>query len=40
MENSLKELSEYLGGTVTGDGNVLIKGIASLDDAREDQITF
>jgi UDP-3-O-[3-hydroxymyristoyl] glucosamine N-acyltransferase len=40
MEKSLKELSEHLGGTVTGDENVLIKGIASLDDAREDQITF
>lgn len=40
MEKSLKELAEHLGGTVIGDENLLIKGLASLDDAREDQITF
>src|SRR5512136_3319283 len=40
MEKSLKELAEYLGGTVVGDDTVRIHGIASLDDAGEGQITF
>jgi len=40
MEKSLRELAEQLGGNVIGDENVLIKGLASLDDAVEDQITF
>jgi UDP-3-O-[3-hydroxymyristoyl] glucosamine N-acyltransferase len=40
MEKSLKELADHLGGTVIGDENALISGIASLDDAREGQITF
>ncbi len=40
MEKSLKELADYLGGTVTGDENVRINGIAALDDAGEGQITF
>ena len=40
MEKSLKELADHLDGTVIGDENVLINGIASLDDAREGQITF
>jgi len=40
MEKSLRELAEHLGGSVTGDENILIRGIASLDDAGEDQITF
>src|SRR5512138_2175737 len=40
MEKSLKELAESLGGTVIGDENLTIRGIASLDDAKEDQITF
>src|SRR5512136_3441489 len=40
MEKSLKELAEYLGGTVVGDETVRIRGIAALDDAGEGQITF
>ncbi len=40
MEKSLKELAESLGGTVIGNENLTIRGIASLDDAKEDQITF
>lgn len=40
MEKSLRELADHLGGTVIGDENVQISGIASLDDAREGQITF
>ena len=40
MGKSLKDLADYLGGTVIGDENVRINGIASLDDAGEGQITF
>jgi len=40
MEKSLKELADYLGGTVIGDENVRIHGLAGLDDAGEGQITF
>jgi UDP-3-O-[3-hydroxymyristoyl] glucosamine N-acyltransferase len=40
MKKSLKELADHLDGAVIGDENVLINGIASLDDAREGQITF
>jgi UDP-3-O-[3-hydroxymyristoyl] glucosamine N-acyltransferase len=40
MEKSLGELAEKLGGKVIGDENVVIKGLASLDDATDGQITF
>ncbi len=37
---TLNELAAYLGGRVTGDGNVRVKGLATLDDAGEGDITF
>jgi UDP-3-O-[3-hydroxymyristoyl] glucosamine N-acyltransferase len=40
MGKSLKELADYLGGTVIGDENIQIHGLAGLDDAGEGQITF
>ncbi len=40
MEKTLKELADYLGGTVIGDGSVRITGLAGLDDAKEGDITF
>ena len=40
MEKSLKELAAYLGGRVIGDEEARVNGIASLDDAREGEITF
>lgn len=40
MEKSLKELAEYLGGRVVGDETALVRGLASLDDAGEGEITF
>lgn len=40
VHKSLQELAEYLGGTVIGDSSVTIRGLASLDDAREGEITF
>ncbi|MGR3311097.1 MAG: UDP-3-O-(3-hydroxymyristoyl)glucosamine N-acyltransferase [Candidatus Brocadiales bacterium] len=40
MEKTLSELAEHVGGTVTGDGNLKIKGIMTIDDAEEGYITF
>ena len=40
MEKTLKELADYLGGTVIGDGSLRITGLAGLDDAKEGDITF
>jgi len=37
---TLKELAEYLGGSVRGDETCRISGLASLETARADQITF
>ncbi|WP_298268182.1 UDP-3-O-(3-hydroxymyristoyl)glucosamine N-acyltransferase [Geobacter sp.] len=39
-EKTLKELAEYLGGTVAGDEGKTVTGVASLDDAGGEQITF
>ena len=40
MKKSLSEIAQYLGGTVSGDGELLIGGLATLDDAGEGQLTF
>lgn len=40
MGKTLKELAGYLGGTVIGDGETLIRGLAGLDDAKAGEITF
>jgi len=40
MKKSLQEIALYLGGRVSGDGDVLIGGLATLDDAGEGQLTF
>jgi len=40
MKKSLNEIAQYLGGRVAGDGEVLIGGLATLDDAGEGQLTF
>lgn len=37
---TLQELAEYLGGIVRGDGTVQISGLAPLDNAAPDRITF
>ncbi|AJE03723.1 UDP-3-O-(3-hydroxymyristoyl)glucosamine N-acyltransferase [Geobacter pickeringii] len=37
---TLKELADYLGGTVAGDEGKTVIGVASLDDATVDQVTF
>jgi len=39
-DKTLKELAEYLGGVVRGDENCRINGLAPLDSASSDKITF
>ncbi len=40
MEKTLKELADYVGGEVAGDGNIKIKGVMTIDEASEGYITF
>ena len=40
MKKKLRELAELVNGTVVGDGEVEIHGVASIEDAKEGEITF
>ncbi len=40
MKKKLKELAEWVGGTVVGDGEVEISGVAAIEEARAGEITF
>ena len=40
MKKKLKELAEWVGGTVIGDGDVEISGVAAIEEARPGEITF
>jgi UDP-3-O-[3-hydroxymyristoyl] glucosamine N-acyltransferase len=40
MQKKLKELAEWVGGTVIGDGDVEISGVAAIEEARPGEITF
>jgi len=40
MKKKLKELADLLGGTVVGDGDVEISGVASIAEAQSGEITF
>lgn len=40
MKKTVKELAEYVGGTIVGDGEVEISGLGSIDEAESGQITF
>src|SRR5512139_1454967 len=40
MSKKLKELAEWVDGTVVGDGEMEISGVASIEEARQGQITF
>ncbi|MBM4278300.1 MAG: UDP-3-O-(3-hydroxymyristoyl)glucosamine N-acyltransferase [Deltaproteobacteria bacterium] len=40
MKKKLKELAEFVGGTIVGDGEMEISGVASIDSAEAGQITF
>ena len=40
MKKRLKELAQHVGGTLVGDGEVEISGVASIDEAQPGEITF
>lgn len=40
MKKRLKEIAEWVGGTVIGDGEVEISGVGSIEEARPGEITF
>jgi UDP-3-O-[3-hydroxymyristoyl] glucosamine N-acyltransferase len=40
LNRTLKELAEYLGGRIIGDENVTVNGLAPLESAGSDKITF
>ena len=40
MEKTLQQIAEYLGGTVIGDATALVRGLGTLDDAGEGEISF
>jgi UDP-3-O-[3-hydroxymyristoyl] glucosamine N-acyltransferase len=40
MKKKLKELAQWVDGTVVGDGEIEISGVAAIEDARAGEITF
>lgn len=40
QSRTLQQLADYLGGTVRGDGSVMVNGLAPLESAGSDKITF
>jgi len=40
MKKKLRELAEWVGGTIVGDGEVEISGVAALEEAKAGEITF
>ena len=40
MEITVKEIAEFLGGTVSGDENTVIRGVSGIDEAGQGDITF
>ena len=40
IKRTLKELAELVGGSVSGDGNAVISGVAGIENAAQGQITF
>ena len=40
MEKTVNEIAVLVGGTVSGDGNCMIRGLASLDEAGADDLAF
>src|SRR3989304_6701058 len=40
IKKRLKELAELVGGSVSGDGNAVISGVAGIENAAQGQITF
>lgn len=40
MELRLKDAASFIGGKLSGDENLIIKGLAKIDEAKQDDITF
>lgn len=40
MQKTLSEIAEFLGADVVGNGNIVIKGVSGIKEAREGDITF
>ena len=40
MNYTLEKIAEQIGGTITGDGSIVIKGASNLEQAKEGQIAF
>jgi UDP-3-O-[3-hydroxymyristoyl] glucosamine N-acyltransferase len=40
MQKTLREIAEFIGGELVGDGNTAISGIAGIQDAAEGDVTF
>ncbi len=40
MQMTLKEIAEFVGGTLLGDGDIVITGVNGIKEAREGEITF
>ncbi|HVP80022.1 MAG TPA: LpxD N-terminal domain-containing protein, partial [Thermodesulfobacteriota bacterium] len=40
MKKRLKELAEWVDGTVVGDGEIEISGVAAIEEAQAGEITF
>ncbi len=40
INRELREIAEHIGGTISGDGDVVIKDIRGIDDARAGDLTF
>lgn len=40
MQKTLKEIAGFVGGELVGDGSVVIRGVAGIEDAVEGEITF
>lgn len=40
MQKTLKEIADFIGGEVVGDGDTVIKGICGIKEARQGDITF
>ena len=40
MKKTLRELAEWVGGTVVGDGEIEISGVAAVEGAQAGEITF
>ena len=40
MKFRLKEIADYIGGVLIGNGDIIITGVSEIDNSQEDTITF